>query len=178
MAGLHINAVTYVCLVISIGLIVDFLMHVLLRYFECKHQSREERVKETLSSMGSSILLGGLSTLLGVLPLIFSTSTILSTVFTLFCSMVILGCGHGLVFLPVVLSIFGPLPNATGPASSGGSTSGEDSEKEEKTSTAHVYGSDASDDGNPVTVKQEKDFIFRVAPSKWDMDDFDEVISV
>lgn len=32
VAGLHINAVTYVCLVISIGLIVDFLMHILLRY--------------------------------------------------------------------------------------------------------------------------------------------------
>lgn len=31
VAGLHVNAVTYVCLVISIGLIVDFLMHILLR---------------------------------------------------------------------------------------------------------------------------------------------------
>ena len=30
MAGLHINAATYVCLVISIGLIVDFLVRVFL----------------------------------------------------------------------------------------------------------------------------------------------------
>ena len=28
LAGLHINVVTYVCLVISIGLLVDFLMHI------------------------------------------------------------------------------------------------------------------------------------------------------
>lgn len=58
--------------------------------------------------MGSSILLGGLSTFLGVIPLAFSTSTILRTVFTSLLSMVILGVTHGLVLLPVVLSVIGP----------------------------------------------------------------------
>ncbi|CAB9512172.1 Pick C1-like protein 1 [Seminavis robusta] len=112
LAGLDINAVTFVCLVISIGLIVDFLLHIMLRYVESKAPTREERVKETLETMGSSILLGGVSTLLGILPLAFSSSTIMRTVFTSLCSMVVLAVAHGLMVLPVLLSFFGPITSA------------------------------------------------------------------
>lgn len=107
-AGLHINAVTYICLVISIGLMVDFIVHILLRYYESKETTREAKVKDTLQTMGASILVGGLSTSLGVLPLALSTSSILSTVFISFFAMIVLGVSHGLVFLPVLLSVCGP----------------------------------------------------------------------
>lgn len=66
-------------------------------------------MKETLETMGASILVGGLSTFLGVIPLAFSTSAILRTVFTAFFAMVTLGLTHGLILLPVVLSLVGPL---------------------------------------------------------------------
>jgi len=112
LAGLYINAVSYVCLVISIGLIVDFLMHIILRYCESTKRSRDARVIDTLETMGASILLGGLSTFLGILPLCLSTSTILRTVFTSLCTMVVLSITHGLIFLPVVLSVLGPEPKA------------------------------------------------------------------
>ncbi|CAB9528937.1 Pick C1-like protein 1 [Seminavis robusta] len=108
LAGLYINVVTYVCMVISIGLLVDFLMHIVLKFYESNGASREAKVKETLHTMGASILVGGLSTSLGVLPLAFSTSAILRTVFTAFFAMVALGLTHGLIFLPVVLSMWGP----------------------------------------------------------------------
>ena len=58
--------------------------------------------------MGSSILLGGLSTFLGVVPLAFSSNEVNKIVFTSFFAMVALGLGHGLIFLPVVLSLVGP----------------------------------------------------------------------
>jgi patched domain-containing protein len=61
--------------------------------------------------MGSSILLGGLSTFLGVLPLAFSTSTVMHTVFTCLFAMVVLGLAHGLIVLPVLLSFVGPILN-------------------------------------------------------------------
>ena len=108
LAGLHINAVTYVCLTVSIGLLVDFIMHILLKYYESKAATREEKVKDTLRTMGLSIMVGGLSTFLAVIPLAFSTSVIIGTVFTAFFSMITLGLAHGLIFLPVVLSLVGP----------------------------------------------------------------------
>ena len=58
--------------------------------------------------MGSSILIGGISTFLGVMLLAFSTSTVFSTIFRAFIGMVLLGCSYGLMLLPVVLSLVGP----------------------------------------------------------------------
>lgn len=106
--NVHVNAISYVQLVMSIGLMVDFIMHILMRYYECKG-TRKERVKETLQTMGSSIFVGGVSSLLGVCLLAFSTSEILRLVFVAVLGLVILGILHGLVFLPVILSLIGPL---------------------------------------------------------------------
>ena len=54
--GITINPISYFIIVMSIGLLVDFLMHVLLRYYEAKGTTRDEKVKETLVEMGSSIM--------------------------------------------------------------------------------------------------------------------------
>jgi Niemann-Pick C1 protein len=82
-------------------------MHVLLRYFEVSG-TRKERVIECLETMGGSIAIGGISTFLGILPLAFSKSEIFTTVFLAFLGLVILGCAHGLILLPVILSLIGP----------------------------------------------------------------------
>lgn len=74
--GMHINAVTYVTIVIAIGLLVDFLMHILLRYYETEGTTREAKVKETLETMGASMMLGGFTTWVGVIPMAFSSTKI------------------------------------------------------------------------------------------------------
>ena len=105
--GVTIDPVSYVTCVMSIGLLVDFIIHVLLRYYECPGDRRQKTVA-MLKSMGVSVLTGGISTFLGSIPLAFSTSTIFRTVFIAFLGLSTIGVGHGLVLLPVVLSIIGP----------------------------------------------------------------------
>ncbi|CAB9506450.1 Pick C1-like protein 1 [Seminavis robusta] len=107
-AGLSVNPLTYICLVISVGLLVDFIMHMILRYYESRMPTREEKVKDTLRTMGSSILVGGLSTCLGVSLLAFSSGGLIQTVFIMFIAMVSVGLAHGLILLPVILSYVGP----------------------------------------------------------------------
>jgi predicted RND superfamily exporter protein len=109
-SGAHVNPVSYIAMVMSIGLLVDYVMHVLLRYYESPGNHKEKTV-EMLRTMGSSILIGGISTFLGSLPLAFSTSTIFRTVFFAFVPGLVsptLGCGHGLILLPVILATIGP----------------------------------------------------------------------
>jgi multidrug efflux pump subunit AcrB len=98
----------------SIGLMVDYVIHVALRYVETKGDTRTQKTEVTLQTIGSSVLIGGISTLIGVLPLAFSTSEIFWTTFIVFFGLVILGLLHGLVLLPVLLSMVGPLESVSG----------------------------------------------------------------
>jgi Niemann-Pick C1 protein len=109
VAGIYINSVSAVGLTMSIGLVVDYNMHVVLTYFETEDvETREQRVKNVIRTMGKSIMLGGFSTFLGVLPLSFSGSEVFRTFFVTFLGIVFLGVGHGLIFMPVVLSMVAP----------------------------------------------------------------------
>jgi len=80
LCGVFINAVTYVTIVIAIGLLVDYVMHVLLRYYETTGATREEKVLETLETMGASMLMGGVTTWLGVISLAMSSTKIFNTI--------------------------------------------------------------------------------------------------
>jgi len=90
-------------------LLVDFLMHILLRYYETTGTTREAKVKETLETMGASMMLGGFTTWLGVIPMALSTTAIFTTIFVAFLAMVTLGLVIGLAFLPALLSVCGPV---------------------------------------------------------------------
>lgn len=109
LCGLTINPVTYISLIMSIGLMVDYVFHIVLRYFESQELTRKGKVVDVLSTMGVSILIGGISTILGSVPLSFSQSEIFFSVFIVFFSFVVLSLAHGLLFVPVVLSLCGPV---------------------------------------------------------------------
>jgi Niemann-Pick C1 protein len=106
-AGVSINPVSYIALVMSIGLLVDFVIHVLLRFYEAPG-NRHEKTIVLLKTMGSSILIGAVTTFLGTMSLAFSTSDIFYTIFIAFLALVVLGSTYGLILLPVILSMIGP----------------------------------------------------------------------
>lgn len=106
-AGLEYNSVTAVNIVLSIGLSVDYSMHV-AHSFLVEQGSRDERAKGALAHIGRSVFNGGLTTFLAVVPLAASESYVFKVFFTCFSLTIGLGLFHGLIFLPVLLSLVGP----------------------------------------------------------------------
>lgn len=106
---IEINGISFVSMVMAIGPLVDYIMHVVLTFYETNTAvNRDAKVKKVLETMGASILLGGLSSFLSIFPLMFSSNAIIRTFVITFCGVVLLGLTHGLVLLPVLLSIMGP----------------------------------------------------------------------
>mmetsp|Transcript_13997 Transcript_13997/g.18319 ORF Transcript_13997/g.18319 Transcript_13997/m.18319 type:complete len:865 (+) Transcript_13997:168-2762(+) len=106
---LDLNSVTSINLVMALGLVIDYSAHILHHFGSLDHNlSRNERALKTLSEMGPPVFMGVCTTFLGVCPLAFSSSEIFIAFFKMFLSIVIVGGTHGLIFLPVLLSLVGP----------------------------------------------------------------------
>ena len=105
--GLNVDTLFAIFMTISIGLCVDYSAHIAHAFMVAKG-SRDDRMKQTLTCIGPAVLNGGISTFLAFVLLSMSKSIIFLTFFKVFFLVVVFGLFHGLLFLPVVLSLFGP----------------------------------------------------------------------
>ncbi|XP_045465991.1 patched domain-containing protein 3-like isoform X1 [Harmonia axyridis] len=109
MWGLTIDLVSCIGLELAIGLCVDYATHI-GHTFLTVEGSRTERTVKTMTSIGSAVVYGGLSTLIGVLMLNFSDAYIFQTFFKIFFLVISFGLYHGVIVMPIILSIVGPPP--------------------------------------------------------------------
>jgi len=107
--GLTIEAGTMVCLILSIGLAVDYSSHIGYKFMVYKG-TKSERAKASLINMGPAVFNGGFSTFLPIIMLAGSNIYVTLTFFKIFVSTVIFGLWNSLVFLPAILSLIGPPP--------------------------------------------------------------------
>lgn len=122
--GIVIDSVSVINVVLAVGLSIDYSAHIGHCFMAKGGDSRDARATEALADIGSSVLNGALSTFLAVAVLLFSTSYVFKTLATQFALTVGLGVLHGLVLLPVLLSLFGPGPFASAVPPRGGGGAG------------------------------------------------------
>jgi len=116
LAGIQLNAVSLVNMAMALGIAVEFCAHV-VHAFGVAVGSRARRMATALERTGASVLSGiTLTKLVGVAVLAFARTQIFEIYyFRLYLALVVLGAAHGLVLLPVLLSLVGP-PSWTGQA--------------------------------------------------------------
>ncbi|XP_070224272.1 protein patched homolog 2 isoform X5 [Bos mutus] len=108
--GIKLSAIPVVILVASIGIGVEFTVHVALGFLTAQG-SRNLRAARALECTFAPVTDGAISTLLGLLMLAGSNfDFIVRYFFVVLTILTLLGLLHGLVLLPVLLSILGPPP--------------------------------------------------------------------
>ncbi len=92
----------------STGLAVDYSVYMSQKFMMTHGASRDERVRLVLCEYGTAIFMGGLTALLGTIPLAFASSAILRTFFALLFGTIIFSLLVGMVLMPVLFSLVGP----------------------------------------------------------------------
>ncbi|KAJ8679532.1 hypothetical protein QAD02_015319 [Eretmocerus hayati] len=103
-----LDSISMINLIMCIGFSVDFTAHICYAYMNSKKTKPEERVRECLYTLGLPIVQGALSTILGLMALLLAGTYIFLIFFKMVFLVIFIGALHGLLLLPVLLSLFGP----------------------------------------------------------------------
>ncbi|XP_077994624.1 patched domain-containing protein 3-like [Glandiceps talaboti] len=106
--NVRLDSISMINIIICIGFSVDFSAHITYAFVIAPHESRDKRAIEALHLLGWPILQGALSTILGVAALATSDSYVFRTFFKTMFLVILIGAFHGLLFLPVFLTLIGP----------------------------------------------------------------------
>ncbi|CAM9737467.1 unnamed protein product [Ectocarpus sp. 13 AM-2016] len=104
--NLDVNSITVIELIMAVGLVVDYMVHI-VHYFLHQNPSipKDVRIAEALGEIGPSVIVGAATTFLGIMPLAFASNVIFRVFFKMFLVIISFGFFHGVVSIPVMLSI-------------------------------------------------------------------------
>jgi multidrug efflux pump subunit AcrB len=97
-------------MIMAVGLSVDYAVYFAQRFMTCTADGTGNgRMQVALADTGSAVFLGGLTALVGTIPMAFSQSVIIRTFFKLIFGTIIFALLVGLMLMPVIFSLI-PLP--------------------------------------------------------------------
>ncbi|XP_033752141.1 patched domain-containing protein 3-like [Pecten maximus] len=106
---LTLSSITMIHVIMSVGFSVDFSAHICHAFMTVEGITRDEKVKNAVLRSGGPIWNGAISSFIGIIMLVFSKSYIFRSFFKVMLLVIIFGIGHALFFLPVILSLIGPM---------------------------------------------------------------------
>ena len=94
-----------ISLIMCLGFSVDFSAHIANHFVRSNHFNVQDRIQDCFAAYGHSILQSAVSTLLAVSILLSLPSYILTTFSKMMILVIVFGVLHGLVILPVLLTV-------------------------------------------------------------------------
>ncbi|OQR72744.1 patched domain-containing protein 3-like [Tropilaelaps mercedesae] len=103
--NVNLDSISMVNLIMCIGFSVDYSAHISYAFLTAPERDPNAKMREALHSLGMPIFQGSISTVLGIIVLAFAPSYIFVTFFKTVFLVIVFGALHGVVLLPVLLSL-------------------------------------------------------------------------
>ncbi|TKR82014.1 hypothetical protein L596_015798 [Steinernema carpocapsae] len=107
--GSDLDSVSMGCIVMAIGLAVDFSIHICYKYHRSEEKNARLKVINTLAVVGYPVLQAGLSTLIAMVSLPLIKAYLVRVFFQTVVLVNVIGLLHALVWLPQILSALDPI---------------------------------------------------------------------
>ncbi|CAD6184764.1 unnamed protein product [Caenorhabditis auriculariae] len=104
--GVNLDAISMITIIMSVGFSVDYSAHITYAYVISKESTPARRVCDALGDLGWPVAQGATSTILAVVVLADVPAYMIITFFKTVFLAISIGFLHGLVFLPLLLSVF------------------------------------------------------------------------
>lgn len=115
--GITFSSILNVNVSLAFSVCIDYSQHIMQQFLNekppdsCKtdKEKRIYKAKRAISTIGSSVIHCGLSTLCSILPLAWSASYVFKVFFRCWFCIIVFGMANGFFLMPVILSFIGPL---------------------------------------------------------------------